>query len=444
MSFSDLPKIPGYRVSRIINKGGTAVVYQGISKSGQSVAIKALDTSRLKDDFIARKFREEANHYLLLSHPNIPKLVDLIADGDRMYLVMEFVDGLDLNEYLKRYGILDNDMIVHVFSSLLETIGDLHRKGILHLDIKPGNIMITPDRQVKVLDLGISSTQMGEQLSKKCGSPSFMAPEQVRCEKLEPYTDVYQIGATLYNTLTGRPPFTGASKREIFDNICNLPVPQLVGVENEYCEHLQAFLNKAMHKEGAQRYQSCDEMLTALLECFVVIEEAGEDKDAEFNNNKVNINNHNNSFEMKVITVGREVGNDIVINDTKVSRHHLELIQDEAQNYFVRDLGSTNGTFVNGHRITGEMPIDTLDVIRIGNTTLPWISYFSAPSRTEYSEQTSNEPASVAPSLGCGAKLKGLMSGAGKWLGRTLLALLSSLIMILMLYFIMNYLGLRR
>ena len=176
------PVIPYYKINRLIQEGGTSAVYEGIDLRSKSVvAIKALFSNKAKDDFMLKHFKEEANHYLLLNHPNIPKLVDFVIDDGRRYLIMEYVKGMDLGKYLQANGPLNEDMTIHFFTMILNTIADLHQQNILHLDIKPSNIMVTEGLDIKILDLGISAmVSEGENLKKKCGSPSFMAPEQIR------------------------------------------------------------------------------------------------------------------------------------------------------------------------------------------------------------------------------------------------------------------------
>lgn len=265
---SRFPDIPYYKVTRLIQEGGTSAVYEGIDlRSGQVVAIKSLFPNKAKDDFMLKRFKEEANHYLLLEHPNIPKLVDYVEQDGLVYLIMEFVRGIDMSKYLQANGPLNEDMTIHFFTLILDSIGFLHKMGILHLDIKPSNIMVTDDLGIKILDLGISAkVSEGEPMKKKCGSPSFMAPEQINGEKLGTFTDIYQIGVTLFNMITGRLPFGGKTQKEIFDKICNQPFPQL----NEYFEQanksLQTVIDKAVQKKGDDRYKSCEEFKETLLD----------------------------------------------------------------------------------------------------------------------------------------------------------------------------------
>lgn len=434
---SRLPVIPYYRVTRLIQEGGTSAVYQGIDlRSGNIVAIKALFSNKAKDEFILERFREEANHYLLLTHPNIPKLVDFVVDEGRMYLIMEYIEGVDMSKYLQTNGPLDENMMIHFFSMILDTIGYLHSQGILHLDIKPSNIMVTEDFGIKILDLGISAmASEGETRKKKCGSPSFMAPEQVKGEKLGYYTDIYQIGVTLFNMITGELPYNGSSQKEIFDNIQNQSIPSLKDYQTLVDEGMQDIIEKALQKEGSDRYASCEEFLNAMMDGQPVSEECSKapDKKAEVQT-KIQEQEENRKNSMKIITVGREIGNDVVISDSYVGRYHLELIKDDIGTFFIRDLNSTNGTFVNGQRITGEVILEKNDVVRIGNTTIPWISYFENQQETEIEEEKPkkrNSSRKRESQSGGSEKFKKIMTQVGKWLGRTLLAIGTSILMMM-------------
>ena len=191
-----------------------------------------------------------------------------------------------------------------------------------------------------------------------------------------------------------------------------------------------------MHKNGEDRYKSCEEFKKALYECLSTsIEEGKKDQSRRIIEKK---------HSMKIITVGREVGNDIVIsNDPFVGRHHLKLFQDDAGVFFVRDLNSTNGTFVNGKRIAGEKGIDKNDIIRIGNTTIPWISYFMEVGDTEIEQgnpknKRNGRKATSPNSKDKKEKLRKSFSSVGKWLLRTLLAIGTSIIMMIIFRIIMK------
>ena len=442
---SKYPVIPYYKVTRLIQEGGTSAVYEGIDLRSKSVvAIKALFSNKAKDAFMLKRFKEEANHYLLLNHPNIPKLVDFVIDDGQLYLIMEYVKGMDLGKYLQANGPLNEDLTIHFFSMILDTIAYLHKQNILHLDIKPSNIMVTEGLGIKVLDLGISAmVSEGEKLKKKCGSPSFMAPEQTRGEKLGFYTDIYQIGVTLFNMITGKLPFVGSTQRGVFDNICNNAIPRLSDYAISVNVAIQSVIDKSMSKDGGERYRSCEEFKDALLDSLSITIEEGTDKSS---NIVSEVETKETISNMKIISVGREIGNDIVITDDSfVGRHHLQLYKDDAGVFFVRDLNSTNGTFVNGQRIKGEIQIEEHDIIRIGNTTLPWISYFVESGETELEidepkkkrrRRKKKTPEEIKARK---EKIKKSLGSAGKWFLRTLLAIGTSILMMLLYRMIISH-----
>jgi serine/threonine-protein kinase len=263
-----LPKIPYYHIDSLLNEGGTAAVYRGIDlRSGYEVAIKALFTSRAKDDFIMQRFREEANHYLYLSHPNITRLVDFIDDNNKFYLVMEFVNGVSLDNYLNTItGPMSEEILIPMFCKILDTIAYLHQNGVIHLDIKPGNIMVLGDKDIKILDMGISAIINNKNSSpKKCGTPAFMAPEQINQGELGFYTDIFALGITLFNMLTCKLPFSGSSHTEIFEKICKEPTPRVKDFIEPVNTQFQKIIEQALQKDGKNRYQTCEEFQMDIL-----------------------------------------------------------------------------------------------------------------------------------------------------------------------------------
>ena len=262
-----LPKIPYYHVDSELGAGGTGIVYRGIDlRSGYIVAIKALYASRAKDSFVMEKFREEANHYLYLNHPNITRLVDFIEDKGMYYLVMEYVEGSPLDEYIGRItGPMCDEILIPMFLQILDTIAYLHQSGVLHLDIKPSNIMVLKDRSIKILDMGISA-KVNETNVKKCGSPAFMAPEQIKGERLGYYTDIFALGVTFFNMATCHLPFSGNNHTEIFHKTCNDITPLAMEFYPGINPHFQKIIERAMKKNPCERYQTCEEFAMDLME----------------------------------------------------------------------------------------------------------------------------------------------------------------------------------
>ena len=262
-----LPNLKYYYIDSQISSGGTAAVYRGVDlRSGYEVAIKALFPHRAKDTLVKKRFMEEANHYLYLSHPNITKLVDFIEDGNNYYLVIEYVDGIPLDEYVKSTGPLSDNEIVTLFIQVLDTIAYLHQNRVLHLDIKPNNMMVTEtsdgSKKIKILDMGISAKINDKSNNlKKCGSPAFMAPEQINQGKLGFFTDIFALGVTLFNIITMKLPFVGDTHTEIFEKICKEPTPSI----KDFCETVnplyQPIIERALNKNGEDRYQTCEEFM---------------------------------------------------------------------------------------------------------------------------------------------------------------------------------------
>lgn len=255
-----LPVIPYYHVDRVLScSGGTAVVYWGIDlRSGFPVAIKQLYASKSKQFDL----KSEANKYLYLSHKNITKLVDFVVEGNQCYLVMEYVDGIPLDEYQRtRTGPLSEEVAIPVFLQLLDTIAYLHHNQVLHLDIKPNNIMLGRDMSIKVLDMGISAKINGKRENPKvCGTPAFMPPEQFEKKRLGRYTDIFALGVTLYSMLTAHLPFTGSTHAEIWDNIKNGRYASPEVYYPYINKALIPVIDKALKSNYAERYQTCEEM----------------------------------------------------------------------------------------------------------------------------------------------------------------------------------------
>lgn len=255
-----LPSIPYFHVDRVLSdKGGTAVVYWGVDlRSGYPVAIKQLYASKSK----SLDLKSEANSYLYLCHPNLTKLVDFVVNGDQCFLIMEFVEGIELDEYqAKRTGPMPDEVAIPIFLQLLDTIGYLHENDTLHLDIKPNNIMLKNDGKIKVLDMGISAKIRAEGTSTKvCGTPSFMPPEQFERRKLGRYTDMFALGVTLYSMLTAHMPFPGKDHEEIWRNIKRGRYTPPKAYYPYINPKFEPIIHKALKSEPEARYQSCEEM----------------------------------------------------------------------------------------------------------------------------------------------------------------------------------------
>lgn len=247
-----------------IGSGGTAKVYIAHDKwANKTVAVKALFKSSYKDNYIRNKFKQEANQYLYLDHPNIVNLTDYIEKDDTDYIVMEFIDGKTLDEYINTVsGPLVGENLINIFSQILAGVAHAHHDEIFHLDIKPSNIMITNDMKVKVLDFGISSTKEEkiEKEKRRMGTPMYMSPEQVTMSEIQRFSDIYSLGVTLFYAVTATLPYKGKHTfDEIFHKIKYEALPEINQFYPYASPKLQKVINKATAKKIEDRFQSCEE-----------------------------------------------------------------------------------------------------------------------------------------------------------------------------------------
>ncbi len=256
-----------YAITRKIGEGGMASVYEGIhEKLGTKVAIKILSPILARNPQLRQRFENEANFMASLNHPHITRVLDIEEQDETLAIVMELLEGEDLDDRVKRTGSLSNAEVKVIFTQVLNAFEYAHSKGIVHRDIKPANIFIDKNNQVKILDFGIAKifgtgnemTQTGTQM----GTPVYMSPEQVKGEKsIDHRSDIYALGITLYFILTGKAPYESAeeSSFEIFTKIVNEPIPHISN--NSFYD---AIIQKAVSKDRNERYQTVDEFTNTL------------------------------------------------------------------------------------------------------------------------------------------------------------------------------------
>lgn len=270
----DLPDIPNYSVHHLIAEGGTARVYWGIDlRSGYAVAIKELKIRYMQNEVVRKNFKEmETSLYLYMNHPSIPKLVDFLDIGGHLYIVMEYIEGKNLEEYIYSIaGLIPEERALPMFLKILDTVGYMHSKGYLHLDIKPSNIMLTDDNEIKLIDLGIASRMSNASTSTGYGTPAYMAPEQSSMGRCGVYTDIFALGVMLFEMLTAHLPFYSnksnpkEAREEIRNRIKYDSVPRMNVYYPFINSNLQNVVEKAMEKEPVCRYQSCEEFRDAIL-----------------------------------------------------------------------------------------------------------------------------------------------------------------------------------
>ena len=266
-----------YAVRELIGTGGMANVYKAVVVGengpvpvGTVVAVKVLRQELMHDPDLVRRFKNESKAISLLNHPNIVKVYDVSVTDKLQYIVMEYVDGITLKEYLKqRGGALTWKETVHFATQILSALQHAHSKGIIHRDVKPQNIMLLADGSIKMMDFGIarfSRAQSQTVSDKAIGSVHYISPEQAKGERTDARTDIYSVGVMLYEMLSGRLPFDGDGAVSIaIMQISEKPKP-LAEIAPQTPAGLRQITEKAMEKDPDKRYQSAQEMLAAIEE----------------------------------------------------------------------------------------------------------------------------------------------------------------------------------
>ena len=257
-----------YEIHELIGVGGMAYVYKAYDRvEDRWVAIKILKEEFSNNSDFLRRFRNESKAIAVLSHPNIVNVYD-VSFGDQLkYIVMEYIDGITLKEYIEQEGAIRWNEAVHFTMQILMALECAHEKGIIHRDIKPQNIMLLQDGTIKVADFGIARFLQSETTTmtdKAIGSVHYIAPEQARGDYITDKADIYSVGVMLYEMLTGKLPF-------VADNAVSVALMQLQAKAVKPRElnpsiplGLEQITMKAMEKNPADRFQSAGEMLDDL------------------------------------------------------------------------------------------------------------------------------------------------------------------------------------
>ncbi|MFL5798161.1 MAG: Stk1 family PASTA domain-containing Ser/Thr kinase [Actinomycetota bacterium] len=253
-----------YRPKAVVGRGGMAQVYQGTDTVlNRTVAIKVLGPQYASDDGFVQRFRREAQAAARLNHPNVVSVYDTGSDGPVHYIVMEYVPGRTLAEVLKAEGHLLPERAAEVTAQVASALSFAHAAGIVHRDVKPANIMITPQGEVKVMDFGIAravSTETLTQTATVLGTASYLSPEQAQGEPVDARSDIYSLGVVAYEMLTGSPPFQADSPVAVaYKHVREAPTRPTEVVPGIPAD-LEAIVLKAMAKNPANRYASAQEM----------------------------------------------------------------------------------------------------------------------------------------------------------------------------------------
>jgi serine/threonine-protein kinase len=260
--------IGNYHIIDTIGEGGMGIVYKAEDVTLERiVAIKALRPALLSDAEIGARFIREAKILAKLSHSNIVTLYTLVQDEGRLYLAMEYVEGETVKEIIAASGAMTFVRYLALFQQVLEGVGYAHSKGIIHRDIKPGNIMVTQSGTVKITDFGIAKVPGDLRMTAsgtRMGTIPYMSPEQINGKPPSFASDIYSLGVTLYEMVTGRTPFRADSEYTLMKLIVEQDAPS----PRESCPsvppHIEKAVVRAISKSPFDRFQSADEFWDAI------------------------------------------------------------------------------------------------------------------------------------------------------------------------------------
>jgi len=268
--------ISHYRITGKLGSGGMGIVYEAEDvRLPRKVALKFLPEESADDPDAERRFQREADTIAQLNHPNICTIYEIDRADGRAFIAMECVEGINLKTYMAR-NQLSTGAIVEIALQIAAALGSAHAKGIVHRDIKPGNIVVNPEGQVKVLDFGLArrfktadTDELGLEGSTMPGRPmgtaNYMAPERILQLPLDPRSDLFSLGVVIFEMATGRLPFAGASPSETVANVLDKePVP-LTSLAPQHPEALEEVVRRLLSKKAGDRYPAATELTAALL-----------------------------------------------------------------------------------------------------------------------------------------------------------------------------------
>jgi serine/threonine protein kinase len=369
-------RIAQYRVTGLLGKGGMGAVYRAEdSATGEQIALKVLSAELAESESFLSRFLREAQYAARVQHPNVVRVLGSGEAGGHVFMAQQLVEGTDLKALLVLEGALDAARALSILGQVADALDAVHDAGLLHRDVKPANVLIgndPDDRHVYLTDFGLSKHPAGDSQALTAagefvGTLYYAAPEQVLGKSVGPEADIYSFGCVLYECLTGERPFLGERAAELLDAHIEDPPPRVTEKRPDLPPAIDLVVARAMAKQPSERYARATALVesarsalgvaaasTPVLELVVT---AGNALDVEIR--------VEDEIEIGRATTG--AGN--LAGDIEISRHHARIRRDGAS-FAIEDLGSTNGTFVNGRRLESAHALSVGDSIEVGGTTM--------------------------------------------------------------------------
>ena len=261
-----------YEIINVIGTGGSAIVFGAYdTKEDRTVAVKMLRPDCENNEEAVKRFEQEAELLSLFSHEGIVKIYDKYLEEFPKYFIMEYVEGITLKKHILSHGAMSKEEVFHFLKLILPALGEVHKKGVVHSDIKPQNIVVLADGSIRLMDFGISKSSPGhvcdvneeelENTDTAVGTVHYVSPEQAEAKKLDRRSDLYSLGVVTYEMATGILPFFGDKASKIAAmHVNDLPIAPTV-VNPSVSEDVEEIILRALEKHPEERYQSAEEWL---------------------------------------------------------------------------------------------------------------------------------------------------------------------------------------
>jgi serine/threonine-protein kinase len=262
----ELLEVGGYRLERRLGRGAMGTVYEGVDAAGRHVAVKVLAAELAQSDEFVERFRREATAAADFDHPNITGVYGFGEDGDRLYMAMELLLGRDLKSLLEGGALGPLSERLRLVTEVAAGMAMVHAAGLVHRDLKPGNIHVTPEGAAKIMDFGLvrlSDSDM-TRTGMVMGSPAYMSPEQLRGEHVDARSDVFALGAVFYEMLTGRRAFPGKRLTDVMMSVISGEPPPLSVSAPDAPAPVALVVARCLRKDPGRRYRSAGELHAAL------------------------------------------------------------------------------------------------------------------------------------------------------------------------------------
>ena len=259
--------VGGYRLVARLGQGSMGVVYRGVGPDdGPPVAVKVLPAELASDAELVERFRREADSAAAMPHPNITRVLGFGNEGKELFMVMEMLDGADLATLIEQGRAGSLAQRLSVMTQVASGMSYVHAHGLVHRDLKPGNIHVLPDGCAKIMDFGLVRLSDSEmtRAGTAMGSPAYMAPEIVRGEIADSRTDVFSLGACFYELLAGKRAFPGKGLSQVLMAVVMSEPEPLATVAPDVPAPLASIVRRALNKNAGYRYQTAGELHAAL------------------------------------------------------------------------------------------------------------------------------------------------------------------------------------